>query len=105
MELILVLSIGVLLNWVVGTPKIRDRYPYIWRKVPLHLEVPLEFGVGSPKRRKKNFFALKHLTDPTYEIKTRTEGPLNLPQIQRHIIIICRDANQVQFLTLTLSSS
>ena len=33
------------------------------------MEIPLEFGVGSPKRRKKNFFALKHLIDPTYEIK------------------------------------
>ena len=33
------------------------------------MEIPLEFGVGSPKRRKKNFFALKHLIDPTNEIK------------------------------------
>ena len=33
-------------------------------------------------------------------LKTRTEGPLNLPQIQRHIFINCQDQVLAQVLTL-----
>ena len=39
-------------------------------------------------------------TLPSKSKKTRTEGPLNLPQIQRHIFINCQDQVLAQVLTL-----
>ena len=35
----------------------------------ISLGVPLELGKGTPEKKKKNFFALKHFLEPIYQIK------------------------------------
>ena len=35
----------------------------------ISLGVPLELAKGTPEKKKKNFFALKHFLEPIYQIK------------------------------------
>ena len=70
-------------NKIGATPEMRDT-----PKFGLGLAFDLPTFSHCPHQKK--FFALKHLSDPIYQIKTRSKGSVNLPQGSVSLVVLCK---------------